>query len=155
MEETLLADIRDLLMAEGPATLADAEAIQKDAVGLTHPNLHRRMDANIAGSFDQAVSVIRLMFLDEFGTDIPTESQFDEWCSSQVPVIVPYRGLAFVNTDKNSPTYGYVYTYVLTADARILQQFDKEYALSVYDAHSYRSVTEIIHDEDSEMFEIP
>lgn len=30
-------------MAQGPAVLADEEALQKDAKGLTHPNLHRRI----------------------------------------------------------------------------------------------------------------
>lgn len=31
-------------IGQGPATIADAEALAKDKLGLTHPNLHRRID---------------------------------------------------------------------------------------------------------------
>lgn len=30
-------------MTQGPAVLADEEALKKDEQGLTHPNLHRRI----------------------------------------------------------------------------------------------------------------
>lgn len=33
-------------MTQGPATLADTEALQKDLQGFTHPNLHRRVRTN-------------------------------------------------------------------------------------------------------------
>ena len=34
---------RFIQMTQGPAVLADAEALQKDENGFTHPNLHRRI----------------------------------------------------------------------------------------------------------------
>lgn len=32
--------------AQGPATLADNDAINKDKLGFTHPNLHRRIESD-------------------------------------------------------------------------------------------------------------
>lgn len=34
----------DLVMGQGPAKLASNEDLQRDEVGFTHPNLHRRID---------------------------------------------------------------------------------------------------------------
>lgn len=37
-------------IGQGPAVAADAEALAKDAVGYTHPNLHRRISTPTEGT---------------------------------------------------------------------------------------------------------
>ena len=40
-------------MTQGPAVLADGEALQKDEQGFTHPNLHRRIKVNTTVGEDE------------------------------------------------------------------------------------------------------
>ena len=42
-----MSDILFPKVGQGPAKLATDEEIQRDAVGFTHPNLHRRIDPQI------------------------------------------------------------------------------------------------------------
>ena len=42
-----MSDILFPKVEQGPAKLATDEEIQRDAVGFTHPNLHRRIDPQI------------------------------------------------------------------------------------------------------------
>lgn len=43
-----MADIDNVKMAQGPAKPATAEDLQRDAVGITNPNLHRRIDNDLS-----------------------------------------------------------------------------------------------------------
>lgn len=40
--------IDDVKLAQGPAKLATAEDLEKDAEGITKPNLHRRIDDDLS-----------------------------------------------------------------------------------------------------------
>lgn len=43
-----MADIEDIKLAQGQAKLAIEEDLQRDAVGITNPNLHRRVDQDLS-----------------------------------------------------------------------------------------------------------
>ena len=43
-----MADIDNIKMAQGEAKLASEEDLQKDATGITNPNLHRRIDQDLS-----------------------------------------------------------------------------------------------------------
>lgn len=43
-----MADIDNIKMAQGQAKLATEEDLQRDATGITNPNLHRRIDQDLS-----------------------------------------------------------------------------------------------------------
>ena len=43
-----MADIEDIKFAQGQAKLASEEDLQRDAAGITNPNLHRRIDQDLS-----------------------------------------------------------------------------------------------------------
>ena len=50
-----MADIDNIKMAQGQAKLATEEDLQRDAVGITNPNLHRRIDQDLSFITEEAV----------------------------------------------------------------------------------------------------
>ena len=42
-----MADIDKFKLAQGPAKLATPDDIEKDKIGITNPNLHRRIDEDL------------------------------------------------------------------------------------------------------------
>lgn len=45
--------IEDIPLAQGPAKPATAEDLVRDAVGITYPNLHRRIDTDLSATISE------------------------------------------------------------------------------------------------------
>lgn len=142
--------IEDLTYAQGPAKPATAEDIAKDDAGITHPNLHRRIDDEIGSNSqifigDGHTKSFQLIYI---GT-------FDEIIS----VTINNRAVSNYSVNENIITF-------MTApklDATIIVTFTfiqgeekcNTYSLLVSGVNSYRRIGYQYHDENSTTSEIP
>ena len=135
-----MADIDNIKLAQGQAKLATEADLQKDAAGITNPNLHRRIDQDLSfvsedtailingAEGDTLVAEDDAIILTEDNIELSTES-----------------GDALLGTDED--TYVTIPTRVPGGKA--------DYTLSVSGLNSFRTTNNIIHDEDSTTEEIP
>jgi len=135
-----MADIDDIKLAQGQAKLATEEDLQKDAAGITNPNLHRRIDQDLSFITEEATILIANVEGDTLVTEddaiILTEDNIELSAES---------GDALLGADED--TYVTIPTRVPGGKA--------DYTLSVSGLNSFRTTNNITHDEDSTTDEIP
>ena len=134
-----MADIDNVKMAQGQAKLATEEDLQRDAVGITNPNLHRRIDQDL--SFTSEDTLIGLSTGDE---DLVTEDNIELTTEDNLEL----------TTESEDGVLGTNNEEAIILPTRIVGG-KANYTISVSGVNSYRTTNQITHDEDSNTDEIP
>lgn len=138
----------DYLLAQGQAKLATEEDLFRDASGITYPNLHRRIDTDLAPKYEWVTlkTAEGDILLTSEGNPIIVCVDMSSVAPIVTDVLTTNDGEIITTNDGDSLTY----TYQTDPDPSPRKE-DYEYILLVQGVNSYRNTQITNIDEDSEI----
>lgn len=138
----------DYLLAQGQAKPATDEDLIKDANGITHPNLHRRIDTDLAPNYQWLAlkTAEGTVLLTSTGEPILVHVDVNSLSPVITEILTTNAGEPLTTNDGEFLTY----TYHIEPDPEPRKD-EYEYVLLVQGVNSYRNTKITNIDEDSEI----